>query len=120
MATGFTVRLQGPLFEANVSEKVQNAVRKGLDQLALQGQRMVQEQLYPGHGVKTGNLRRSVVGTAEVWNKATVGTSVNYGEFVERGHRSFGGYHMFGNAQKQLEGMDLSGILGRLITEQLK
>ena len=58
-----TIKLNGPLFDAprQLSLGLQEAVDRGLLDLAqFEGANKVKEQLYPGHGRVTGNLRNHI------------------------------------------------------------
>jgi len=58
-----SVKLNGPLFDAprQLSMGIQEAVDRGLLDLAqFEGANRVKEQLYPGHGRVTGNLRNHI------------------------------------------------------------
>jgi hypothetical protein len=124
MATGISVTAKGPFFERPTA-KVQKAVEHGMEKIALQGQAWVQEQLYPGHGVRTGYFRRSVTPDVPAWNKATIGSIVIYGSWLEEGPHgrqragSFTGYHMFRNAGDRIERLDIGAEIGKLIVEAL-
>src|SRR5581483_3284530 len=104
------IKLSGPVFQ-NPTPAVQAAIQKGLLQAALLGQRLVQEQLRPGHGVRTGTFRRSVVGAAGSWQHATVGSALIY--------TGFPGYGMFASAEQQLAGQDLAGTIGAEVAKVL-
>ncbi len=132
MAENVSVKLSGPLFSSAVTEAVHAAVGKGLLKAALVGQRLVQEQLTPGHGVLTGYFRRSIGGfmTPGMWNEAVVRSNspgeqeVIYTSWLESGPHGkqpmgrFRGYGMFASAAQQMQGMDM-GEFGRLIVEVL-
>lgn len=119
MKNSFAVIVAGPLFMKRQWEK---GVDQALNDLGLEGVKLVQEQLYKGHGFRTGNLKRSisfVVDKGE--NEVTIdsgesrfGEDVVYAEWVETGKRrgrqtKFKGYHMFENAARQLTEGDRAG-----------
>ncbi len=126
MTEAVSVKLSGPLFAANVNETVQEAVGKGLLKAALVGQRLVQEQLTPGHGVVTGQFRRSIGGFMKPgsWNEATVRSNSPSEEqmvqtsWLESGPHGrqpigcFHGYGMFANAETKLNATDFGRELG--------
>jgi phage gpG-like protein len=74
----------------------------------------VKPQLYPGHGLVTGNLQRSI--TFEIRDDgmtAAIGTNVVYGPYIEFGApmnnaggrvNRFLGYHMFQNTMAKVPG----------------
>jgi hypothetical protein len=68
----------------------------------------IKEQLYPGHGLVTGHLRRSM--TFEQRDNGmtvSIGTNVIYGPYIEFGSRRasrFLGYHMMRNTSGKVPG----------------
>lgn len=117
------VKLSGPIFD-NPSAAVRHAVETGMRQSALLGQRLVQEQLTPGHGVKTGAFRRSVVGDAGSWNEGTVQSPMNYADWLEgtspkNAQSRFKGYRMFQNAADKLEAAHLEEQFAAAVTKAL-
>ena len=120
----YDVKLSGPLFERELTPVVRAAIQKGLLQAALLGQRLVQQQLVPGHGVKTGTYRRSVVGTAGTWNQGVVTSPMVYSAWLEEGKRHgqatrFPGYHMFQQAADQLAAENLSDLFAATVAAAL-
>lgn len=104
-----SIRVSGPLFAAGVSGNVRKAVREGIFDVAAEISADVQDQLYQGHGWRTGRLRGSIAARQfsdlgfEVRSGALTGEPVNYAYWVETGKRRgiqtrFPGYHMFQNA----------------------
>jgi len=117
----FTVVIAGPLF---LKSRWDQGVYAALNDIGLEGVKLVHEQLYKGHGFRTGHLKRSVsflVNKAE--NEVVIdsgasrfGKDVVYAEWVETGKRNgrqtrFKGYHMFENAAKRLTENDKTGII---------
>lgn len=103
------VVLKGPIFEPGASVEMMRAVDGALNEIALHGQSLVQRQLYPGHGVRTGHLRRSIWGGSTGPLKAQIdagarqqGRNVHYAKYVEYGTRRRVGYFMFHTAARQL------------------
>lgn len=103
------ITVSGPIFSAGASAKLQKAIDAGLNEIALEGQSLVQRQLYSGHGVRTGHLRRSIWGGSTGPLAAQVdagvrqqGSNVLYAKYVEHGTRRMQGYHMFQTAANQL------------------
>jgi len=108
-----TFRLKGPVFETptQVGLGFAEAVNRGLLDLAtIEGSNKVLEQLYPGHGRITGELRRHV-GAAVRDGVAIIAAgeqqgrqNLIYSSWVEgiskrnRERPGFPGYHMFKNA----------------------
>jgi hypothetical protein len=113
------VTMSGPLFEGDTNAAVRAGVREGLAVVAKFGQQLVQDQLYPGHGYRTGNLHDSVNGELIEWNHAVVGTPVIYSIYVEDGHHRFKGYHMFAQAGDVLVETDFSDDIATHIVERL-
>ena len=102
MAESFNVKfeVEGPTLGADVPKVIQEIVNRGLLDLAIiEGSNRVKDQLYPGHGRITGNLRNHVGANLVSDNKAVVdagetryGAAIEYAEKVERR------YGMFQNA----------------------
>ena len=103
------IRYNGPIFGPGVDDKVRTAIGKAVHDLVIEGERQVDLQLYPGHGLVTGHYRRSVHGEMSDSLHGRIHDSlVVYGPWLEgvssRNQRSrFKGYHMFRNAFQQLE-----------------
>jgi hypothetical protein len=121
---GMKATMIGPLFEGAPGPKIQAATKQAMERVGLQAQRWVQEQLYPGHGVRTGYFRRSVESHVEAWNVVRVGSDVIYGSWLEEGPHgrqhpgSFKGYGMFANAAQRVEQANIASDIGRLIVEK--
>ena len=91
-----------------------DAIKKGLHNMTLVTEGRVKKQLYPGHGVQTGNLRRAVSGHVKNDFNAQVaagefnqGRNVVYASWVEgvsprNRITSFKGYKMFEKAKNLL------------------
>jgi hypothetical protein len=108
-----TFKMAGPMFEtgSQVSLGFAEAVNRGLLDLAtIEGSNNVKEQLYPGHGRITGNLRnhigasivRDYVAQVDA-GEARYGANLIYSGWVEgissrNTTSSFKGYQMFRNA----------------------
>jgi len=108
-----TFKLKGPMFEkpTQISLGFAEAVNRGLLDLAtIEGSNKVKEDLYPGHGRVTGNLR-SHIGASKVRDylvqidagEGQYGENLIYSGWVEgiskRNKTSvFKGYGMFQNA----------------------
>ena len=59
---GFTAK--GPMFEPGLVKEVQEVINTGLMELAIiEGSNKVKDQLYPGHGRITANLRNHIGAT---------------------------------------------------------
>ncbi len=57
------VTLHGPIFRKGVPEKVlRAAIKDTLQDVVERGEQIVRAQLFPGHGLVTGNYRRSIAG----------------------------------------------------------
>jgi hypothetical protein len=117
----FTVK--GPLFE---NRSLQLGVQRGMVNVLLEGQKNVQEQLYPGHGFLTGALSRSILGkltdaTGKKLKGEIKSTGIPYVYWVETGIRSgrqtrFRGYHMFRDTYRKLTRTDL---VQRIMTKEI-
>ena len=117
----FTVK--GPLFE---NRSLQLGVQRGMVNVLLEGQKNVQEQLYPGHGFLTGALSRSILGkltdaTGKTLKGEIKSTGIPYVYWVETGIRSgrqtnFRGYHMFRDTYRKLTRTDL---VQRIMTKEI-
>ena len=115
-----TVKLNGPVFDAprQFSLGLQEAVDRGLLDLAqFEGANRVKEQLYPGHGRVTGNLRNHIgakmrdhVAQFDAGETlAEGGRNLVYANWVEgidkrnRARPGFPGWHMFQKAYDHLD-----------------
>ena len=112
----FDSTLTGKISNKKIAKDVNKALNKGLLEVAtIEGQGVVQRQLYPGHGQRTGELRRRI-GAALVApltaqfdaGRNRYGENIWYGKWVEgidpKNTRSrFKGYHMFQNAVDRLD-----------------
>ena len=106
MAAPFDVKFEvsGPVLGPDVSKTIQQIVNRGLLDLAtIEGSNHVKDQLYPGHGRITGNLRNHVGANLVKDNLAVVdagearfGADIHYAEKVERR------YGMFANSAARL------------------
>jgi len=94
MAEAFSVKfeVEGPVLGANVPKVIKEIVNRGLLDLAtIEGSNKVKDQLYPGHGRITGNLRNHVGASLVQDNVAVVdagearyGADIQYAIKVER------------------------------------
>jgi len=113
-----TFKLKGPIFKtpAQVSLGFQEAVNRGLLDLAtIEGSNRIKEQLYPGHGRITGNLRNHIGANLIKDNVTQIdageyryGANLIYSAWVEgistrNQTSSFEGYHMFENTYEYLD-----------------
>ncbi len=70
----------------------------------------IKQQLYPGHGLVTGHLRRSMAfEQRDNGMTVSIGTNVIYGPYIEFGARGnrvskFLGYHMMKNTSEKVPG----------------
>tara|TARA_R100000306_G_scaffold36014_1_gene36406 strand:+ start:482 stop:895 length:414 start_codon:yes stop_codon:yes gene_type:complete len=112
---GFEIRATGPLFDADLPQNLVEAANRGLLELAtIEGSNNVKDQLYPGHGRITGNLRNHVGAdlvddlVAQIdAGRNRFGANLVYSSWVEgisdRNQRSrFKGYHMFENTYRRI------------------
>ena len=113
-----TFKGEGPLFEppAQVSLGFQEAINRGLLDLAtLEGSNKVKEQLTPGHGRLTGNLRNHIAANVTEDNVVQIdagehryGANLIYSAWVEgistkNETSNFDGYQMFENAHAHID-----------------
>ena len=109
-------KLKGPVFSGKVSDDMQRAVNTGLLDLAtLEGSNKVKEQLTPGHGRVTGNLRNHIGAGLIKDNEVQIdagefryGANIIYSAWVEgistkNDTSSFKGYQMFENAYNDID-----------------
>tara|TARA_R100000306_G_scaffold36921_1_gene37282 strand:- start:337 stop:717 length:381 start_codon:yes stop_codon:yes gene_type:complete len=84
--------VDGPILESGVSQIMKEIVNRGLLDLAtIEGSNHVKDQLYPGHGRLTGNLRNHVGANLIADNVAVVdagetryGADIQYAEKIEK------------------------------------
>ena len=114
-----SIKLNGPLFDAprQISLGLQEAVDRGLLDIAqFEGANKVKEQLYPGHGRVTGNLRNHIgakmtdhIAQFDAGETlAADGRNLVYASWVEgisarNESSSFKGYKMFQNAYDHID-----------------
>ena len=99
MTEAFSVKfeVEGPVLGANVPKVIKEIVNRGLLDLAtIEGSNKVKDQLYPGHGRITGNLRNHVGASLVQDNVAVVdagearyGADIQYAIKVERRYGMF-------------------------------
>ena len=114
-----TFKLKGPMFDkpTQISLGFAEAVNRGLLDLAtIEGSNRVKEELKPGHGRVTGNLRnhigasivRDYVAQVDA-GEAQYGANLIYSNWVEgistrnRKRPGFPGWHMFANAHAHID-----------------
>ena len=108
-----TFKIKGPMFESGtqITQGFAEAVNRGLlDMAQIEGANRVKEQLYPGHGRVTANLRNHIGASVTKDYEAQVdagahllGANIIYSSWVEgissRNKKStFKGYGMFKDA----------------------
>ena len=126
MATGpgVTILTSGPLFTRG-SGPVREAGKNIVADLVEKGEREVKLQLFPGHGLVTGNYRRSINGEiVRDLNGLVHDSNVVYGPWLEgvssRNQRSrFKGYHMFRNARQTVQRI-AKGVANKRIAEAVR
>ena len=99
--------LSGPLW-GNSDTKVKRAIGNTTQDLVERGEAMVKRQLYPGHGLITGTLRRSVTGEMKGPLSGIIFTNIVYGPFIEgisTRQGRFKGYSMFRRTAQALDKM---------------
>lgn len=103
------VTLVGPLFDRG-PERFRDAVRDVTQDLVERAESMVKAQLYTGHGLISGHLRRSIAGEMKGPLSGVVATKVVYGAWIEgvstRNEKTrFKGYAMFRKSAQALDKM---------------
>lgn len=122
---GVAIVLSGPLFRAGASLVVRQMGRKTVADLVAFGEREVKLQLYPGHGLITGNYRRNINGQILANGNGLVhDNNVVYGPWLEGVSRRnkqtrFKGYQMFRNAQQKVNRRK-NGILKKRVGEGVR
>jgi hypothetical protein len=99
MAEAFSVKFEvkGPVLGADVPKVMKEIVNRGLlDLVTIEGSNKVKDQLYPGHGRITGNLRNHVGANLIQDNLAVIdagetryGADIQYAEKVEKRYGMF-------------------------------
>ncbi len=115
------LKLEGQLLlgvPKELSLKVANAI---CTNIALWGEADVKKQLYPGHGWKTGNLKRSIRGhLVKNFHAEIDPQDVKYAIYVEKGNgRGFNGYHMFAQARQRINKMNWRKMVDKVIKREL-
>ena len=59
---GFEIEVKGKLFKIGADKRLLKAINQGLTRMALVAEGRIKGQMWKGHGVLTGHLRRSVSG----------------------------------------------------------
>ena len=107
--------LKGKIADPRLKDQLKHAINDGLMELAqIEGANVVKNQLYPNHGIETGNLKNRI-GSAVVKDYVAqidagahrYGSNLIYANWVEgissRNFQSrFKGYKMFENMFRQL------------------
>lgn len=96
--------------------------------VALWGEADVKKQLYKPanfpdtrHGYDTGNLKQSIRGhLVRNFHAEIDPQNVAYAVFVEKGHRTFSGYHMFANTRKRIKKMNWRKMVDKVIKRRLE
>ena len=115
------LKLEGQLLlgvPKELSLKVANAI---CTNIALWGEADVKKQLYPGHGWKPGNLKRSIRGhLVKNFHAEIDPQDVKYAIYVEKGNgRGFNGYHMFAQARQRINKMNWRKMVDKVIKREL-
>ena len=112
---GFEIEFKGKLFNPTVNKQLLKALNKGVTSMALVSEDRAKGQLWKGHGVVTGHLRRSISGELVRDLVAQTdaglvrqGANVIYATWIEgTSNRNkttrFKGYKMFEKARRKLE-----------------
>ena len=102
------IRVSGPFFTLGAGP-AQKAITDSIREIVAEGERSVDAQLYPGHGLRTGHYRRSVHGElTDSLHGRIHDSKVVYGPWLEgvssrNASSRFKGYRAFRNAFQQLE-----------------
>ena len=102
------VRVSGPFFTLGAGP-AQKAITDSIREIVAEGERSVDAQLSPGHGLRTGHYRRSVNGElVDSLHGRIHDSKIVYGPWLEgvssrNASSRFKGYRMFRNAFQQLE-----------------
>tara|TARA_Y100000296_G_C5003224_1_gene171295 strand:- start:110 stop:475 length:366 start_codon:yes stop_codon:yes gene_type:complete len=115
------ITLQGQLLLGVPKELAIKVANDICTNIALWGEADVKKQLYqPKHGYKTGNLKQSIRGhLVRNFHAEIDPQNVAYAIYVEKGHRSFSGYHMFANTRKRIGKMNWRKMVDRVIKRRL-
>ena len=114
------VRLRGPVLNGQAPPIIKEALKGAIGDLVGEGERKVKLQLFPGHGLVTGNYRRSVHGEVSSSLHGRIHDSnVVYGPWLEgvssRNQQTrFKGYAMFRNARQQLDKIAVAVLQNRV------
>lgn len=129
-AVGITVQYAGPLFTTNIDRDVHDGLNAAINDLTMRGQGLVQGQLYAGHGVKTGTLRRSIHGglvrdlTGQIdAGLYQQGENLEYAAYIEGVSRKnatskFKGYAMFRQAHAKLREYDVARLVAKHVARR--
>ena len=121
---GVTILTSGPLFTKG-SGPVREAGKKIVADLVARGESEVKRQLFPGHGLDTGNYRRNINGQiVRDLNGLVHDNNVVYGPWLEgvssRNDRTrFKGYRMFRNARQTVQRI-ARGVANKRIAEAVR
>ena len=106
MAEAFNVRfeVEGPVLGADVPKVMKEIVNRGLLDLAtIEGSNHVKDQLYPGHGRITGNLRNHVGASLVQDNVAVVDAGeARYGADIQYAIKVEKRYGMFAKSRERI------------------
>ena len=99
--------VRGPFFDGRTKRAISMALQDTLQDVTERGESIVKRQLFPGHGMVTGTLKRSIAGEVVNSLRAFVSTNVVYGGWIEGTSRRnqttrFKGYSMFRKARQAL------------------
>lgn len=99
-----------------VKRQVLENLEDAMTEIGLEVEAEAKKELYRGHGVVTGTLRRDIrmEGPERSGNqvKARVGAWVRYAMAVHQGHHSFEGYHFITNGLEKVRAR-MDGILAK-------
>ena len=111
---------ENPYADGRARRIAREGVGRIVERLALQGEAFTKEQMYPGHGVATGHLRRNVSGrrlgatlTGVVDFTGGVGREVVYAPYVNDR------YDLLDNTVRRLEQVSVDRMVEEEIVRRL-
>jgi hypothetical protein len=125
MMIGSQTVVSGPLFSPGRDQIVRAGLEASQRKAASAGAELVRRQLSPGHGVVSGEFRRSITGTVNRSRHGVIyARNAVKGPWLETGRRRgqqtrFRGYGMFRRARRDLE-QRVDAVVGPEIRELVR